>query len=128
MEPPVPALIRVEASNQRLARYCATFNDGTITHFGRKALQYYIDHFDMRKRSDYLQRHKGEPAWDDPTSPQALERWLLWECNTLAQGVALYNKRFRPSPPYRQPLSPGERDPLSAGLCGRPTTPVECGQ
>lgn len=89
-----PLLQRVDVSNQRNARFCAVFDDGTQVHFGRKSQQYYTGgHYDPRRRQEFLYRHRGD-TWDDPVDPRTLERWLLWECNHLDQAVALYNKRF----------------------------------
>lgn len=96
-----PALLRVDHSNQRVSRYCAIFDDGTMVHFGTKSQQYYIDHFSVKLRNEFLYRHsrpQEPPEWSAATQPKALERWLLMECNSLEQAVALYDRRFKWTP------------------------------
>ena len=49
------------------------------------------------KRRAYIARHgasKSHENWNDPTSPGALSRWILWEKRSLASAIASYKRRF----------------------------------
>jgi hypothetical protein len=75
-----------------------------IVPFGAKG---YRDFTLLRKRTDlekqvaqyvrqnYIQRHSrmGED-WNDPLTPGALSRWLLWEEPTLELAEKQFRKRF----------------------------------
>ena len=51
-------------------------------HFGSKNGNTYIDHGDKTKRSNYIKRHQVNEDFDNPYSPGALSRWLLWGDST----------------------------------------------
>jgi hypothetical protein len=56
----------------------------------------YIDHHDKQKRFNYLKRHFPRENWNDPTTPGALSRWVLWgDYDTLEANLSAYLKRFR---------------------------------
>lgn len=66
--------------------------------FGAAGGSTYIDHGDDRLRRNYLARH-GAPAsrenWDDPYTPGALSRWILWgEHPSLEAATDAYRARF----------------------------------
>lgn len=75
---------------------------GTLTrHFGAEGHGDYVMYYEAsptvarEKRRQYIARHgKGGETWDDPTTPGALSRYLLWEKPTLKQAVAAFKKRF----------------------------------
>jgi hypothetical protein len=46
-------------------------------------------------RQRYLDRHSGMGEhWNDPTTPGALSRWVLWNKPTLRGSIADFKKRF----------------------------------
>ncbi len=47
------------------------------------------------KRQQYIKRHGVTEAWQDPTAPGTLARFILWEKPTLAAAVRAYRQRFR---------------------------------
>lgn len=68
-----------------------------LVRFGSAGGSTYIDHGNDRLRRNYLARH-GAPAsredWDDPYTPGALSRWILWEAPSLDAAVETYRSRF----------------------------------
>ena len=46
-------------------------------------------------RDRYLKRHSGMGEdWNDPLTPGALSRWILWEAPTVAEAEKQYRSRF----------------------------------
>ena len=64
----------------------------------------------VRDRAAYIARHRVNENHDDPLTPGALSRWLLWgESRSLARNTAAFRRRFRlqcvPRPePREKPL------------------------
>jgi len=46
------------------------------------------------KKKLYLARHKVREDWNDPMTPGALSRWVLWNKTTLKASIADFKKRF----------------------------------
>ena len=64
-------------------KYTATFRErssGRIskTSFGAAGMSDYTKHKDAARKSRYLKRHSRREHWNDPRSPGALSRWVLW--------------------------------------------------
>jgi len=74
--------MKFEKSSRAGKRFQATFANGKVVHFGQVGGQTYIDHGDKAKREAYLVRHKKRENWNDPYSPGALSRWILWGDST----------------------------------------------
>ena len=50
----------------------------------------------VRDRAAYIARHRVNENHDDPLTPGALSRWLLWgESRSLARNTAAFRRRFR---------------------------------
>ena len=79
-------------------RYSALFEDSTghtkKVAFGSRYGSTYIDHHDDLKRRNWKARHRVRENWDDPMTPGALSRWLLWERRSLPEAVRDYKIRF----------------------------------
>ena len=63
--------------------------------FGQKGGSTFIDHKDEEKKKNYLARHRVNENWNDPLTPGALARWLLWNLKTLRDSVDDFKKRFK---------------------------------
>ena len=49
-----------------------------------------------RARAAYIARHRVNENHNDPLTPGALSRWLLWgESRSLARNTAAFRRRFR---------------------------------
>ena len=94
-------LLRVRKSTHPKKKYTAFFDNGKLVHFGGKGCKDYIQYqkdgalIAETKRRHYIARHsKGREHWNDPTSPGALSRWILWEYPSLAKAIQMYNTHF----------------------------------
>jgi hypothetical protein len=79
-------------------KYVATFiRDGRefTTRFGAVGMSDYTIHHDPERRARYLNRHKGNEDWNEPTSAGSLSRHLLWGPSTsFSENLRLYKRRF----------------------------------
>ncbi len=60
----------------------ATFNDGTIIHFGLRGGSTYIDNHDKKKRLNYIKKHQVNEKFNNYKSAGALSRLILWGNDT----------------------------------------------
>lgn len=81
-------------------RLVAVFIENDIvnftTHFGSANGMTFIDHGDILKRENYLNRHSAlNENWDDPTTPASLSRWILWgSSDKIETNIKAFKKRF----------------------------------
>jgi len=65
-----------------------------ITHFGQAGASDFTLHKNIDRKQRYINRHKKNENWNDPTSAGSLSRWVLWNKTTLNSSIADYKKRF----------------------------------
>lgn len=94
-------LVKVEDSKAKGKRYTAVFRDSKSgrekrVNFGDASMENFTIHKDPERRKRYLNRHKSRENWNDPVSPGALSRWILWgDSSSFAKSVADYRRRFK---------------------------------
>ena len=54
----------------------------------------FTQHRDPVRKQRYLARHAPREDWSEPMTAGALARWVLWNKETLREGVADYLRRF----------------------------------
>jgi hypothetical protein len=62
--------------------------------FGQKNASDYTKNKNDERKKLYLARHKANEDWNDPMTPGALSRWILWNKKTLTASIADFKKRF----------------------------------
>jgi hypothetical protein len=76
----------------------ATFETDTgrtkTTHFGQANASDYIHNKDPERKALYLQRHKANENWNDPTSAGALSRYVLWNKTSLRDSIKDFKSKF----------------------------------
>jgi hypothetical protein len=92
-------LVKIVKSPNKTKKYRAQFSDGTHTDFGAKGYQNYGGvgterHLDEERKRRYIERHKARENWNNPKSPGALSRWVLWNKKTLKESISDYKRRF----------------------------------
>jgi len=63
-------------------------------YFGAKGMSDYTIHKDPERKERYLRRHRARENWNEPMTPGALSRWILWNKPTLEASINDYVKRF----------------------------------
>ena len=87
-------LLSIKPSTRKDKKYMALFSDGTLTHFGQKRYEDFTMHKDPERKQRYLLRHISRENWNNPISPGALSRWILWNKPTVEESLKDYIKKF----------------------------------
>jgi hypothetical protein len=64
------------------------------THFGSFGMSDYTIHKDPKRKERYLNRHRKNENWNEPTSAGSLSRFLLWNKTSLRASIIDYKHRF----------------------------------
>ena len=92
-------LLSVKPSPTKTKKYVATFklDNGKEkkVSFGAKGYTDYTLSKDDARKERYLNRHRARENWNDPLTPGALSRWILWNKKTLKSSIADFKKRFK---------------------------------
>ena len=89
----------ISPSSNPKKKYMAVFSESPkfktkTIHFGSAGMSDFTKHKDKERKKRYLDRHKKNENWSDPTTAGALSRWILWNQPTLRGSIADYKKRF----------------------------------
>jgi len=90
-------LLKIRPSDKATKKYDATFTiDGKqrVVSFGAKGYSDFIQHKNEARKNAYLARHKTTENWNNPVTPGALSRWILWNKTTLKDSISDYIRRF----------------------------------
>ena len=87
-------LIAIRRSDKPSKKYSAEFSDGKKVYFGASGYSDYTIHKDPERKERYIQRHSKNENFNDPQTPGALSRWILWNKPTLSASIADFKKRF----------------------------------
>ena len=76
-------------------KYVAVFeNPYQEVPFGAEGYSDFIQSRNLEKKKAYLARHRVREDWNNPRTPGALSRWILWNKPTLENSINDYIKRF----------------------------------
>lgn len=88
----------VKKSKTEGKKYDATFiRNGRekIVSFGKKNEKDYTQHKDREMKEFFDFKYKQKQNWKDLMNPQALNKWILWDKDSLEKGIKSYEKMFR---------------------------------
>lgn len=90
-------LVKIVPSTNPKKKYDAVFrlDDGKekVVRFGAAGYTDYTLSHDEVKKQAYLARHKSED-WNNPLTPGALSRWILWNKPTVRGSITDFKNRF----------------------------------
>ena len=67
-----------------------------VVPFGAAGMSDYTKHKDPTRKQRYLKRHSGMGEhWEQPDTPGALSKWVLWNKPSLRASISSFKKRFR---------------------------------
>jgi len=90
-------LTHIRPSKKVGKKYDAIFRiDGKqkIVSFGAKSYSDFIHHKNEARKQLYITRHQANEDWNNPVTPGALSRWILWNKPTLHESIIDFMKRF----------------------------------
>ena len=88
----------IRRSHKKEKKWDAVFDkDGKekVVPFGQKGYSDYTKHKDKTRKARYLNRHSGMGEhWNQPDTPGALSKWILWNKPSFEASVKDFKKRF----------------------------------
>ena len=63
--------------------------------FGQKNASDFTLNKDPGRKALYINRHKKNERWDDPTTAGFYSRWVLWNQPTIQKSVNDLNKKYK---------------------------------
>lgn len=96
---PCHHLVQITKSNKPGKKMMAIFEDCNTgrqktVHFGAEGMSDYTKHKDAERKQRYLDRHRKNENWNDPTTPGSLSRYILWNKPSLKASIADYKRKF----------------------------------
>lgn len=90
----------IRPSHKKEKKWDAVFETASGTQkvvpFGQKGYSDYTKHKNPTRKQRYLHRHSGMGEhWNQPDTPGALSRWVLWNKPSFRASVADFKKRFK---------------------------------
>ena len=87
-------------TQKKTKKYDAHFYDEIngktkIVSFGAAGYSDFTKHKDEARKKRYMMRHSSNEDWNNPLTPGALSRWILWNKPTLKTSIADFKKRFK---------------------------------
>ena len=91
--------LEIRSSSKPNKKYDAIFTrkDGSTktVHFGDNRYQDFTQHQNNKRRELYILRHEKNETWNDPESPGALSRYILWgNSKKLETNIKEFKKKF----------------------------------
>ncbi len=90
-------LVKITKSPKKDKKLMAVFEkDGKkiVRHVGAKGYSDYTVHKTPERMRRYSNRHKSRENWNDPTTPGALSKYILWNKPSLRSSISDYKRRF----------------------------------
>jgi hypothetical protein len=88
----------VRRSHKKEKKWDAVFEKNgreKVVSFGARGMSDFTKHKDTRRKSLYLKRHSGMGEhWNQPDTPGALSRWVLWNKPSFKTSLSDFKKRF----------------------------------
>ena len=87
--------IVISKSSNKNKKYDARIDGRKTISFGAAGMSDYTIHKDDERKQRYLDRHKKNENWSDPTTAGYLSRWILWNKPTITESIKDTNNRFK---------------------------------
>jgi hypothetical protein len=89
----------IRKSHKREKKWDAVFEKNgkeKVVPFGQKGYSDYTKHKDKTRKARYLKRHSGMGEhWQQPDTPGALSKWILWNKPTFKASLKDFKTRFQ---------------------------------
>ena len=85
--------IVISKSSNKNKKYDARIDGRKTISFGSAQHSDFTKHKDPERKQRYIDRHKKNENWSDPTTAGYLSRWILWAKPTIEESIKDLNKR-----------------------------------
>lgn len=87
--------IIIEKSNLPNKKYKAIIDNKKTVQFGASGYSDMTHHKSEERKNRYIDRHKKNENWNDPTTAGFYARWILWNKPTITESIKDTNRRFK---------------------------------
>ena len=87
--------IVIKPSSKPDQKYMAVIDDRKTIHFGQAGASDMTQHKNEFRKNRYIDRHKKNENWNDPTTAGFLSRWILWNKPTITESIRDTNRRYK---------------------------------
>ena len=87
--------IIIKTSNKPDKKYMAIIDSKKTVHFGQSGASDFTKHKNEERKNRYIDRHKKNENWNDPTTAGFYSRWITWNKPTITESVRDTNRRFK---------------------------------
>ena len=87
--------IIISKSDKKNKKFDARINGKKTVSFGAAGMSDFTIHKDTARKQRYLNRHKKNENWSDPTTAGFYATNILWNKPTLTESIKDTNKRFK---------------------------------
>lgn len=91
----MPLDIVIKRSHLPHKKYDAVIDGKKTVPFGQKNASDFTKHKDEERKQRYIDRHRKNENWNNPTTPGFYSRWLTWNKPTLEQSARDINQKFK---------------------------------
>ena len=84
----------IQRSKKKDKKFDAVIDGKKTVSFGAKGYSDMTQHKDEERKKLYINRHKKNENWNDPTTPGFYARYILWNKPTLQASVADLKNQF----------------------------------
>lgn len=88
-------LLKIEKSDRKNKKLVAIFSNGKSIHFGDIRYEDYTIHKDPDRKQRYIDRHRKNEDWSDPTKPGTLSLYILWNKPNIEDSIRDFVKKFK---------------------------------
>ena len=85
----------IQKSHLPHKKFEAVIDGKKTVPFGPKNASDFTLHKDPERKARYINRHKKNEKWDDPTTAGFYSRWVLWNQPTIQKSVNDLNKKYK---------------------------------
>ena len=87
--------IIISKSDKKNKKFDARIDGKKTVSFGAAGMSDFTIHKDTARKQRYLNRHKKNENWSDPTTAGFYATNILWNKPTLTESIKDTNKRFK---------------------------------
>jgi hypothetical protein len=87
--------IIIKPSNKPDKKYDAIIDGKKTISFGQAGASDFTKHKNEERKNRYIERHKKNENWNDPTTAGFYSRWITWNKPTITESIKDTNRRFK---------------------------------
>ena len=87
--------IVISKSKNKNKKFDARIDGKKTVSFGAAGMSDFTKHKDSERKQRYINRHKKNENWSDPTTAGFMSKNLLWNKPTLTESIKDTNNRFK---------------------------------